>query len=93
MSGQLTSLLDAMKDVNAKLEKQSATIEELRAKCGTQDEVIEGLEAKNEVQDSAIKILQADLHTEREARTEDIQSLIQVRLCFLILMHLPLIHS
>ena len=86
---QLTSLLDAMKNVNAKLEKQDATIEELQVKNRTQDKVIEGLEAKNEAQDEviegqngAIKSLQADLHAEREARKEDIQSLIQARLHF-----------
>jgi hypothetical protein len=66
-----------MKDVNVKLEKQ--------------DEVIEGLEAKNEVQDSTIENLQAALHAEREAQKEDIQSLIQVHLHFLILICVPLI--
>jgi uncharacterized coiled-coil protein SlyX len=91
--------MDAMKDVNAKLQKQDvtiatqgativkqgatiakqgATIAELQVKCGTQDEVIEGLEAKNEAQDGTIKNLQTDLIAEREARKEDIQSLVQV---------------
>ena len=107
MRSQLTSLLDAMKNVNAKLAKQDATIEELQAKNGTQDkvieglearseaqdEVIEGLEAKNEMQNGAIKSLQADLHAEREARKEDIQSLIQARLHFLDPVRLPLIRS
>lgn len=93
MGSQLTSLLDAMKNVNAKLEKQDATIEELQAKNGTQDKVIEGLEAKNETQTGAIKSLQAELHAEREARKEDIQSLIQARLLFFKLVRLPLIRS
>ena len=93
MRSQLTSLLDAMKNVNAKLAKQDATIEELQAKNGTQDKVIEGLEAKNEMQNGAIKSLQADLHAEREARKEDIQSLIQARLHFLDPVRLPLIRS
>ena len=107
MGSQLTSLLDAMKNVNAKLEKQDATIEELQAKNGTQDKVIEGLKAKNETQDKviegleaknetqtgAIKSLQAELHAEREARKEDIQSLIQARLLFFKLVRLPLIRS
>jgi vacuolar-type H+-ATPase subunit I/STV1 len=93
MGSQLTSLLDAMKNVNAKLEKQDATIEELQAKNGTQDKVIEGLEAKNETQNGAIKSLQAELHAEREARKEDIQSLIQARLLFFKLVRLPLIRS
>ena len=86
MGSQLTSLLDAMKNVNAKLE-------ELQAKNGTQDKVIEGLETKNETQNGTIKSLQAALHTEREARKEDIQSLIQARLLFFKLVRLPLIHS
>jgi chromosome segregation ATPase len=107
MHSQLTSLLDAMKNVNAKLEKQDATIEELQVKNKTQDEVIEGLKAKNEAQDEviegleaknetqngAIKTFHVDLHAEKEARKEDIQSLIQAHLHFLHLMRLPLIHS
>ena len=79
--------------MNAKLEKQDATIKELQAKNGTQDKVIEGLEAKNETQTGAIKSLQAELHAEREARKEDIQSLIQARLLFFKLVRLPLIRS
>ena len=69
----------------ATIAKQLATIEDLQVRNSTQDQVIGSLqvknkmqEAMNDAQDRAIKMLQLDLHAEREARKDDIESLVQV---------------
>lgn len=98
MNSQLTSLMEAMKDMKTRLQrqdgaiakqdatisKQGVTIAEQGATIAEQGATIEHLQVQNEAQDGIIANLQTDLREEKAARKEDIDSLIQV-LHFIVL--------